>query len=75
MGDALVTPEGIRAGYYCGPAAEGPDRLRVQIETDGIVVLTRPDVFTLMAALHKALWEIMPPAVTVPNDQGGTDAR
>jgi hypothetical protein len=57
MSDTLDAPDGIRLGAFRGPADEGDDRQRWQIETDGTVTLTREGVYWLMAALTASLYE------------------
>ena len=57
VSDTLDAPDGIRLGAYCGPASEGPDRQRWDIETNGIVTLTREGVYWLMAALSQSLYD------------------
>jgi hypothetical protein len=61
VSDELSAPAGIRLGAYCGPDDEGPDRQRWQIETDGIVVMTRGDVYWLMSSLSGSLHGPPPP--------------
>lgn len=57
MSDSLNTPPGIRAGAYCGPDDGRLDRQRWQIETDGIVTLTREQVYWLLSAFQQSLWD------------------